>query len=210
MPVLAVLPVSMVAFRAADPEDRGKACAGRAGAMVAAGPAGAGMATGEPMTFCHPVVTVPAVARRDGTVLAGGWLPDFVRLGELERHVGDGVIEGLAEAAVASGRVPAPQRRRIMSLPLIMGLTVAMTLMPDAGYTEAAHQLTGHLADVPWAQFTRSPNPVAEGGRSPAARPRRSRAASCRPGDRVFRSTMSASAPREVTASRKSRRLPGT
>ncbi len=73
------------------------------------------------MTFCHPVVTVPAVVRRDGTVLAGGRLPGFARPGELERHAGDGVIEALAAGAVTSGRVPAPQRRRLMSRPLVMG-----------------------------------------------------------------------------------------
>jgi hypothetical protein len=44
----------------------------------------------------------PAVVRRDGMVLADGWLPDFVRLGELERHPGDGVIQ----AAASSGRRP--------------------------------------------------------------------------------------------------------
>jgi hypothetical protein len=29
-------------------------------------------------------------------VLAGGWRPDFVRLGELARHRGEGLIEELA------------------------------------------------------------------------------------------------------------------
>jgi hypothetical protein len=79
-----------------------------------------------------------AGGRPAAAVLASGWLPDFVRLGELERHVGDGVIEGLAEAAVAGGRMPA--RRRLMLLPLIMRLTVAMTLMLDASYAQVAHQ----------------------------------------------------------------------
>ena len=46
--------------------------------------------------FCRPVVTAPAMVRRDGTVLADAWLPDLVRLGELERHLGDGVIEEIA------------------------------------------------------------------------------------------------------------------
>ncbi len=148
-PVAAKVPlVSMVAFRAADLQVREKGPAGRPGAVVAA-PAGAGVAAGTLVTFCHPVVSVPAVARRDGTVLAGGWLPDFVRLGELERHIGDGVIEAIAARAVASGRVPAPQRRRLMSLPLVMRLMVAMTLMPDAGSAQVAYQLAGHLADVP-------------------------------------------------------------
>ena len=32
-------------------------------------------------------------------MLAGGWLPDYVRLGELERHLGDGVIEAAVDAA---------------------------------------------------------------------------------------------------------------
>ncbi len=85
------------------------------------------------------------MVRRDGTVLAGGWLPDFVRLGELERHIGDGVIEAIGAAAIVGGRVPAPERRRLMSVPLIMRLTVAMTLMPDASYAEAAHQRAGVL-----------------------------------------------------------------
>ena len=48
----------------------------------------------------RPVVTAPAVIRRDGTVLADGWLPDFVRLGELERRLGNGVIEAIVDAAL--------------------------------------------------------------------------------------------------------------
>ena len=49
------------------------------------------------------VVTAPAVVRRDGAVLADGWLPDFVRLGELEHHLGGGVIEAVAAAALEQG-----------------------------------------------------------------------------------------------------------
>ena len=153
--VLGVPPVSMVAFRAADLQiHRGKGPAARPGAMLvsSSGMAGDGVAAGALVTFCHPVVSVPAVVRRDGTVLAGGWLPDFVRLGELERHIGEGVIEAIAAAAVAGGRVPAPERRRLMSVPLVMRLTVAMTLTPGGSYAEATHQLAGHLADVPWAR----------------------------------------------------------
>ena len=37
---------------------------------------------GELAVFGRPVVTAPAVVRRDGSVLADGWLQDFVRLGE--------------------------------------------------------------------------------------------------------------------------------
>jgi hypothetical protein len=63
---------------------------------------------GELAVFCRPVVTAPAVARRDGSVLAGGWLPDLVRLGELERHLGDGVIEAAMGRLTAQfdGSVP--------------------------------------------------------------------------------------------------------
>ena len=106
---------------------------------------------GELAVFCRPVVTAPQV-RRDGTVLADGWLPDFVRLGELERHLGDGVIEAAVDAAIAEGRLRPRQRRRIMSYPLVIRLMIAMTLMPDAAYCEALRRVAGLLADIP---FTR-------------------------------------------------------
>ena len=77
------------------------------------------------------------MVRRDGTVLADAWLPDLVRLGELERHLGDGVIEAAVDAAIAEGRLKQRQRRRIMSYPLVIRLMIAMTLMPDASYCEA-------------------------------------------------------------------------
>ena len=73
---------------------------------------------GELSVFCRPVVTAPAVIRRDGTVLADAWLPDLVRLGELEAHLGSGVIEAAVDVAVAAGRLKPRQRRRIMSYPL--------------------------------------------------------------------------------------------
>jgi len=38
-------------------------------------------------------------------VLAGGWLPDSVQMGELERHLGDGVIEEIVAAALERGRL---------------------------------------------------------------------------------------------------------
>ena len=76
---------------------------------------------GELAVFCRPVVTAPAVVRRDGTVLADAWLPDLVRLGELEAHLGDGAIEAAVDAAVAAGRLRPRQRRRIMSYPLSSG-----------------------------------------------------------------------------------------
>jgi len=101
--------------------------------------------------FCRPVVTAPAVIRRDGSVVAGGWLPDFARLGELERHLGDGVIEAIVGAALEAGRLRKRDRRRIMSYPLVIRLMLAMTLMPGASYCEALAQVAGLLADVPFA-----------------------------------------------------------
>ncbi len=58
---------------------------------------------GEQAVFCRPVVMAPAVVRRDGSVLADAWLPDLVRLGELERHLGDGVIEAIVDAELEKG-----------------------------------------------------------------------------------------------------------
>jgi hypothetical protein len=147
-------PAGMVAFRAADLEVRpGRLSGGRQGAVLvaSAGSAGAAVAAGTMMTFCHPVVTAPAVIR-GGAVMAGGWLPDFVRLGELERHLGEGVIEDLVAAGIAAGRMPAPQRRRIMSLALTIRMTVAMTLMPGASYAGAIRRVAGLLAGAPWAR----------------------------------------------------------
>jgi Insertion element 4 transposase N-terminal len=133
-------PAGTVVVRAADLRVRGK--------TVTAG--GAAPSAGELAVFCRPVVTAPTVVRRDGTVLAGGWLPDFVRLGELERHLGDGVIEAAVDAAVAEGRLRPRQRRRIMSYPLVIRLMIAMTLMPDASCCEALARLAGLLADIPF------------------------------------------------------------
>jgi hypothetical protein len=106
---------------------------------------------GEMAVFCRPVVTAPAVVRRNGTVLAGAWLPDLVRLGGLERHLGDGVIEAIAGTALEKGRLKPRQRRRIMSYPLVIRLMIAMALMPDASCREALARLAGLLADIPFA-----------------------------------------------------------
>jgi hypothetical protein len=105
---------------------------------------------GEPAVFCRPVVTAPAVVRRNGTVLAEAWLPDLVRLGELECHLGDGVIEAAVDAALEKGRLKPRQRRRIMSCPLVIRLMLAMGLMPDASCCQALARLAGLLADIPF------------------------------------------------------------
>ena len=146
----ALLPAGMVAVRAADLQS----LPGEPGAV----PAGAAVAPGTVVTFCQPVVTVPALAR-GGLVLADGWLPELVRLGELERRLGEGVIEELVSAAIANGRLPAPQRQRLMSFPLVIRLMVAMTLMPDASYCEALRRLAGLLVQVPFAREWHVPTP---------------------------------------------------
>ena len=121
----------------------------RSGKTVTAG--SAVPSAGELAVFCRPVVTAPALVRRDGSVAADGWLPDFVRLGELERHLGDGVIEEIVAAALAQGRLRKRERRRIMSYPLVVRLMIAMALMPDGSYCESLARLTGLLADIPFA-----------------------------------------------------------
>jgi Insertion element 4 transposase N-terminal len=108
--------------------------------------------TGELAVFCRPVVTAPAIIRRDGTVLADAWLPDLVRLGGLEAHLGDGAIGAAVDAAVAQGRLRPRQRRRIMSYPLVIRLMLATGLMPDASYCEALARLAGLLTDIPLAR----------------------------------------------------------
>jgi len=105
---------------------------------------------GEMTVFARLVVTAPAFVKRDGTVLADAWLPDLVRLGGLEAHLGDGVIEAIAEKALRTGRLRKRERRRLMSYPLVIRLVIAMTLLPGASYSEAARVLAGLLADIPF------------------------------------------------------------
>ena len=83
-PLSTGMPAGMVAFRVADLD---VLPAARRGAVLAV-PAVTAVTAGTMVTFCQPVVTAPAVIR-GGAVLAGGWLPGFVRLGELERHLGE-------------------------------------------------------------------------------------------------------------------------
>ena len=155
--VAAGLPAGMIAVRAADVSCPGGTAG--PGALLAA-PASAGpVAPGEMLVFTCPVTVAPAVVSRGGVVRARGWLPDHVRLGELERHLGEGVIEDLVAAGIAAGRMPAPQRMRLMSLALTIRLMVAMTLMPDASYTETIRRLAGHLAGVPFDRDWHVPAP---------------------------------------------------
>jgi len=135
-------PAGTVVVRAAELRVRG------AGTVTAGGTV---PSAGELTLFCRPVVTAPAAVRRDGTVLVDAWLPDLARLGELESHLGDGVIEAIVDAALAKGRLKPRQRRRIMSYPLVIRLMIAMTLIPGSSYCQALAELAGLLADIPFA-----------------------------------------------------------
>jgi len=137
----------MVAVRVAD-----VAGGGGGSALVVAG--GGSVRSGESLVFCHPVVVAPAVVGRDGRVLAGGWLPDHVRLGLLEAELGQGVIE---EVVAAGDRVDPVQRLRIMSAGLTVRLVIAMTLMPEASGREVLARLVGLVAKVPFARAWQVP-----------------------------------------------------
>jgi hypothetical protein len=112
--------------------------------------AGAPPKSGQETVFSRPVLTAPAFVKRDRTVLADAWLPEAVRLGVLEAHLGDGVIEKVVARALRNGRLPLRERRRLLSYPMVIRLVIAMTLLPGSSYAEAARVLAGLLADVPF------------------------------------------------------------
>jgi hypothetical protein len=63
--------------------------------------AGAAPKTGRETVFARPVLSAPALVKRDGGVLADAWLPEAVRLGVLEAHLGDGPGPATALAIAA-------------------------------------------------------------------------------------------------------------
>lgn len=112
--------------------------------------AGAAPQRGQETVFARPVLSAPAFVKRDGTVMADAWLPEEVRLGALEAHPGDGVIEKIVAKGLRDGRLPLRERRRLLSYPMVIRLVIAMTLLPGSSYAEAARVLAGLLADVPF------------------------------------------------------------
>jgi len=124
---------------------------------------------GELVVWCTVTGVAPAVVGADGALGADGWLPDHVRLGVLEEHVGQGVIEQIAatreralqeqperEQVGPSDDLEAGRQRRrrmrLMSLPLTARLVLAMTLLPQASYVEVFAQLVGVLPRLPWVR----------------------------------------------------------
>ena len=112
--------------------------------------AGAAPKTGQETLFSRPVLSAPAFVKRDGTVLADAWPPDLVRLGMLEAHLGDGMIEKIVAKGLRNGRLPLRERRRLLSYPMVIRLVIAMTLLPGSSYSEAMRTAAGLLADVPF------------------------------------------------------------
>ncbi len=144
------MPAGLVAVRVADVAGGD---GGGGSALVVAG-GGGPVRSGQSLAFCHPVVVAPAVVRRDGRVLAGGWLPDHARLGLLEPELGPGVLE---QVVAADDRVRPAERQRIMSAELTARLVIAMTLMPEASAREVLARLVGLLAKVPFARAWKVP-----------------------------------------------------
>jgi hypothetical protein len=101
------------------------------------------------------VAVTPAGFEENGRISADGWLPDHVRLGGLEEHLGDGVVEQVVAASAPAPTLP--ERKRLMSLPLVARLVMAMTLLPDASYVEAFAQLVGVLPHLPWGRAWQVP-----------------------------------------------------
>ena len=60
---------------------------------------------------------------------------NLVRLGGLEAHLGNAVIDMIAGKAVRDGRLRPRERRRLMSYPLVIRLVIAMTLLPGSSYS---------------------------------------------------------------------------
>jgi hypothetical protein len=141
VPAPAGIPAGTLAVRSADLHVHGP---------LSVTAAGSATVTGQMAVFCRPVLEAPAYVRRDKSVLADAWLPDLVRLGILEAHLGDGVIENIIAKAEKNGRLRLRERRRLMSYPLAVRLVLAMTLLPAASYAEAMRTLAGLLADIPF------------------------------------------------------------
>ncbi|MGH3411277.1 MAG: hypothetical protein ACRDRJ_53570 [Streptosporangiaceae bacterium] len=138
---LAGTPAGTLAVRSADLEVHGSQSVTVAGSAPV---------TGELAVFSRPVLEAPAYVRRDKSVLADAWLPDLVRLGILEAHLGDGVIEKIVAKAERNGRLRLRERRRLMSYPLAVRLVIAMTLLPGSSQAEAMRTLAGLLASIPF------------------------------------------------------------
>lgn len=122
---------------------------GRAGetALVCGPPGGGGLASGDQVVLWHPVAVAPVKRKRDGSVLVDAWVPEMARLGVLEEALGPETIEALC---ARHGLVV--RRRRLISWAFVVRCVLAVTLMPDADWTEVQMRLAGLLARAPLAR----------------------------------------------------------
>lgn len=117
---------------------------------------------GDLVAWCTVTAVAPAVLDADGRLAVDGWLPEQVRLGVLEEHLGRGTVEQVVAACqarpVEQDEVLPRRRLRLVSLPLVARLVLAMTLLPQACYVEALAQLVGVLPRLPWARAWQVPS----------------------------------------------------
>jgi hypothetical protein len=135
---------------------------GVSGAQVLVPGSAGRMRDGDLVAWCTVTAVGPAVLDADGRLAVEGWLPDQVRLGVLEEHLGRGTVEQVVAASQArpleQDEVLPRRRQRLMSLPLVARLVLAMTLLPQASYVEALAQLVGVLPRLPWARAWQVPS----------------------------------------------------
>jgi hypothetical protein len=114
------------------------------------------IATGEAVVFCKVVAVAPAQVTRDGQVRAQGSPCGHARPGPLEdwleSQAGPGVIDRIAEHAVLDGKFIKGDRKRLLTAAFAIRALLLMTLSPDGGIGDAAADLAGDLALVPWAK----------------------------------------------------------
>jgi hypothetical protein len=134
-----------------------------AGGAVVLVPKGSGRPRpGDVVAWCQVTVVAPAVLDVDGDVAVDGFLPDHVRLGVLERHLGGVVVEQVVAESqtrpLVAGEEPPQRRQRVMSLALTVRMLLLMGLLPTASYVEVLTQLVGPLPRLPWARTWQVPS----------------------------------------------------
>jgi hypothetical protein len=112
--------------------------------------------TGEAVVFCKVVAVAPAQVTRDGRVRAQGSPCSHATLGPLEdwleSQAGPGVIDRIARYAVLDGKFIKGDRERLLTAAFVIRALLLMTLSADGGIRDAAGDLAGDLALVPWAK----------------------------------------------------------